>query len=129
MAPQNTSTYLGFAKKTRDVNAHMKSRIAKSKRATFAVMAQLRRIPDLRPKVQIQILKCTVQATMTYGIEACNQHQIKVLQSQANKLLRRAGRWIMGSPVCTANQILQLDLGIQQLGTTAWQRKFKLLHR
>jgi hypothetical protein len=70
MSPQSASNYLGFAKQSRDVNTHLKSRIIKAKRATFAIMAMLRKIPDLRPKVQVQILKCTVQATMAYGIEA-----------------------------------------------------------
>ena len=69
MIPQSTSSYLAFVKKSRDVNIQLKTRINKAKRATFAVMSMLRKLPYLRP-IQIQVLKCTVQATMAYGIEA-----------------------------------------------------------
>ncbi len=60
MAPESDYSYLGFVKKSRDVNIHLKTRITKAKRTTFAVMAMLRKLPDLRPKIQIQVLKCTV---------------------------------------------------------------------
>jgi hypothetical protein len=104
MQPNYCATYLGFHRTSRDVGTHLKGRLTKAKRASFAVMAMLKRIPDLRPKVQIQVAKCTVAAVLTYGIEACNNTQIKKLQSQASKLMRRAGRYILGAPVCVANQ-------------------------
>ena len=47
MIPQSTSSYLGFVKKSRDVNIHLKTRITKAKRATFAVMSMLRKLPEL----------------------------------------------------------------------------------
>ena len=79
LTPDYDSTYLGFNKAARDINAHLKIRLKKAKSSSFATMALLRRLPELRPKIQVQIIKCTVAATMTYGIEACNLAQIKAL--------------------------------------------------
>ena len=57
MQPNYCATYLGFRRTSRDVETHLKDRLTKAKRASFAVMAMFKRIPDLRPKVQIQVAK------------------------------------------------------------------------
>jgi hypothetical protein len=51
LLPACQATYLGFVRAISSSEPHLPQRVAKAKKASFAILALLRRVPHLRPKV------------------------------------------------------------------------------
>jgi hypothetical protein len=127
--PMETATYLGFSRSKRSSHIHVANRLDKAKKASFALSSLFRKLPNLKIPIKATIIDQCLAPALLYGTEICEPKAIAAFHKQADKLLRRQGRWLLGAPICAANETVQLDLGWARYETRVFMRQLRFVHR
>jgi hypothetical protein len=127
MPSQSTTTYLGFCRNKHSRVSHLKHRLSRTTKGSGAVGALFARFPHLPVYVKTLIAKTCLKATALYGTEACTDRDFKALKKRYNITFRRTLRKILGTPMSSANQTMQGDLGWASISAECRIRRLKLV--